>query len=257
MKISIITINYNNVAGLESTIQSVIKQHYKLIEYIVIDGGSNDGSADLLLQYQHSIDYWVSEKDTGIYNAMNKGIKASSGDYLLFLNSGDRLINSEIINWVVEQGLTEDVVYGDLLFFDDVKDWTWHLPNELTFQTFYSSAIAHPSTFIKKQLFNTVGLYDERLKIVADWKFLMLAVAKHNCTHRHINQVISAYSFDGVSSKPENMPALNEERKSVLEEEFPSFINDYEELRRLKQEIRKAKNFIRLKKVIKGIFSSK
>ena len=91
--ISIITINLNNKDGLKRTIESVINQNkFDIIEYIIIDGGSTDGSVDIIKEYNDKITYWVSEKDKGIYNAMNNGIKASSGDYLLFLNSGDHLI---------------------------------------------------------------------------------------------------------------------------------------------------------------------
>ncbi|MDR2910496.1 MAG: glycosyltransferase [Bacteroidales bacterium] len=94
MKLSIITINLNNVAGLQKTIESVVKQTFTDYEYIVIDGGSTDGSADIIKQHANKITYWVSEPDKGIYNAMNKGIRVAKGEYCLFLNSGDWLINS-------------------------------------------------------------------------------------------------------------------------------------------------------------------
>lgn len=97
MKFSIITINYNNCEGLEKTIQSVIEQSYKGYEYIVIDGGSTDGSIDIIKKYEPSITFWVSEKDSGIYNAMNKGIRHSTGEYLNFMNSGDTFYEPEVL----------------------------------------------------------------------------------------------------------------------------------------------------------------
>lgn len=256
-KISIITINYNNAEGLRQTIQSVLEQSYTAIEYIVIDGASTDGSQLVVEEFSSKLAYALSEADKGIYNAMNKGIKVATGDYLLFLNSGDKLLGNDTIERVVANGMEADLVYGDLQFVDGTKEWTWNLPETLTFQTFYTSTIAHPSTFIKRALFVTVGLYDEALKIVSDWKFFLLATAKHNCSYKHINQVISAYNFDGISSRPENLIAIALERAEVLAKEFPLFVPDYEELKQLKQEMKKINYFIKVRKAVKKIFNQK
>ena len=122
MKISIITVNYNDKLGLEKTIKSVLDQENVVFEYLVIDGNSNDGSKDIIEKYKDKINYWVSEPDSGIYNAMNKGIRAATGDYLLFLNSGDWLFeNNSIAN--VDKLITgsKDIYYGndhcDTIFF--------------------------------------------------------------------------------------------------------------------------------------------
>ena len=250
-KISIITINFNNEVGLALTMDSVLTQSYPLIEYIVIDGGSTDRSKAVIENHASALACWASEADTGIYNAMNKGIKKATGDYILFLNSGDSLIDNQIIENVVAIGLTHDLVYGDLQFFNSEKQWVWQLPATLTFNTFYTNTIAHPSTFIRRSLFDTVGLYDEGLSIVSDWKFFLLATAKFNCSYKHIDQIISAYNFDGLSSKPENLPAINAERKNVLEQEFPFFIPDYADLTALKAEIKKMKNWIKVRNLFK------
>jgi glycosyltransferase involved in cell wall biosynthesis len=98
IKLSIITINYNNRDGLEKTIRSVIDQRFTDFEFIVIDGGSTDGSVDNIRKYENKINYWCSEKDAGIYNAQNKGIKKAKGEYCLFLNSGDFLYNEDVLN---------------------------------------------------------------------------------------------------------------------------------------------------------------
>ena len=254
-KISIITINYNNCIGLQQTIASVIAQTYTNIDYIVIDGGSTDGSVEIIEQHKENISYSLTETDSGIYNAMNKGIAASKGDYLLFLNSGDKLIDKDIIQKAVHKGLTADLVYGDLLFFTDENEWTWNQPATLTFQTFFTSTIPHPSTFIKKSLFDLIGLYDENLKIVADWKFFILAVAKFNCSYRHIDLLIAAYNFNGLSSKPENLEAIYEERLNVLKEFFPRFIKDYKHLQDLQLEAKKISYFLKTRKFIKKIFN--
>ena len=254
-KISIITINYNNANGLKETLVSVANQTYPNIEYIVVDGESRDGSKVLIEEFENHLAFAFIEPDTGIYNAMNKGIKKATGDYILFLNSGDSLINNRIIENVVAIGLTHDLVYGDLQFFTTEKQWIWNLPSDLTFNTFYTSTIAHPSTFIKRSLFDQVGFYDENLSIVSDWKFFLLATAKFNCNYKHIDLIISAYNFDGISSKTENLVAINAERAQVLKQEFPFLIADYEELKVLKAEMKKMKNWIKVRKFTKKFFN--
>ena len=117
MKITIITINYNNKDGLRKTIESVVRQTKPPYEYIVIDGASTDGSNLLLSEYGSFITYSVSEKDTGIYNAMNKGIKMSMGDYLLFLNSGDTLVDVNILDRVSSELMDADILEGDTVCF--------------------------------------------------------------------------------------------------------------------------------------------
>ncbi|RZL46748.1 MAG: glycosyltransferase [Pedobacter sp.] len=257
MKISVVTINYNNSQGLEKTIKSVVDQTYHDIEYLVVDGGSTDGSIDVIQKYQDQVSWFCSEKDNGIYNAMNKGIKQSNGEYLLFLNSGDFLIENTIIEKIEAFGLDKDLIYGDLTFFDTEKKWNWLLPDMLTFEHFYKSTIPHPSTFIKKQLFEKVGLYDEQLKIVSDWKFFIMAAAKFNCTYKHIPLITTEYSFDGLSSNPENLKLIEEERLKVLNEEFSLFLKDYENLFFLKDEMRKIKYFTKTRRFFKHIFKVK
>lgn len=254
MKISIITINFNNSEGLAKTIKSVTDQTYNNIEYIVIDGGSTDNSTSVVNSYKSKISYFVSEPDNGIFHAMNKGIMQASGDYLLFLNSGDRLIDELVVQNVVEKDLNKDLVYGDLLFFDEHKEWIWKLRAKLTFNDFFKGTIPHPSTFIKKQLFDNVGYYDEKLKIVSDWKFFILATAKFNCTYKHIPILITAYNFDGLSSKPENSALIDKERSLVLNEDFPFFIENYNDLIYLKNEMNQIKYFTKIRNFFKNVF---
>jgi glycosyltransferase involved in cell wall biosynthesis len=120
-KLSIITINYNDVLGLKRTLESVTGQIYSNFEYIVINGGSTDGSKELLEKYTDKISYWVSEPDQGIYHAMNKGIEKASGEYLLFMNSGDLFYNSGILKEVVDHISKYDLIYFDILIRDGNK----------------------------------------------------------------------------------------------------------------------------------------
>jgi glycosyltransferase involved in cell wall biosynthesis len=200
MKLSIITINKNNVLGLEKTIQSVIGQTYKDFEYIVIDGNSNDGSVDIIKQYADKITYWVSEPDKGIYNAMNKGILQTSGEYCLFLNSGDWLVNDNILSKVFSENLQEDIIYGNIYLIDENEAKTaCNFPDKWTFRTFLRTTIPHPAAFIKKQLFSDISLYDETLNIISDWVFFVIAVVINNKSYIHLPYCISNFKIGGVS----------------------------------------------------------
>jgi len=256
-KISIISINYNNRDGLKDTIKSVINQSFRDFEYIIIDGGSEDGSSTLIEEYKNHFSFSISERDYGIYNAMNKGIYHATGDYLLFLNSGDSLIADTILEDVVAHGLTHDLVFGDLLFFARDREWEWKMPDNLRFSYFFKFSIAHPSTFIKRELFEYGGTFDESLKIVSDWKFFLNSIFKYSCTYKHFSKIISRYSFDGISSKPENLLLIEKERKLVLEREFPLFFQDYEDFFRLRDDHKRIKYFLAIRKFAKDIFNSK
>jgi glycosyltransferase involved in cell wall biosynthesis len=130
-KLSIITINYNDVLGLKRTLESVTGQIYSNFEYIVINGGSTDGSKELLEKYTDKISYWVSEPDQGIYHAMNKGIEKASGEYLLFMNSGDLFYNSGILKEVVDHISKYDLIYFDILIRDGNKEYPKVFPKNL------------------------------------------------------------------------------------------------------------------------------
>lgn len=253
-KISVITINYNNADGLNKTIQSVVSQSYKNIEYIVIDGGSFDGSKSIIEDHDKQISFWVSEPDQGVYNAMNKGIAAARGEYLIFINSGDLLAHDQIIEQAVNQGLDQDLVYGDIIYVEEQLERKWIVDDELTFETFYKATIPHPGTFIKKSLFEMVGLYNERNKIVSDWEFFMLAVCKYNCSYKHINLTIALFFQGGISSDPRNYDILASEQALALKKHFPLFIKDYERSEQTKEVLRKVRKYVEIKMFIKGLF---
>lgn len=223
MKISIITINYNNRDGLARTLSSVASQTYKNIQYIVIDGGSTDGSTEVIKTYQEHIDYWVSEPDKGIYNAMNKGVDKAIGDYLLFLNSGDYLISSSIIDDISHDLESyEDIIFGllktdpsGIVGYADI-----HLP--LTLLDFFKgNPIPHPAAFIKRELFQRMN-YDESLKIVADWSFFLQAVIFMRCSCKKIEKIITIFEDNGISGR--NVTLCNEERFKVLKKLLPDTI---------------------------------
>lgn len=227
LKLSIITINYNNCEGLKRTVESVANQTCKEFEYIVIDGGSIDGSEAYIKSQSANIDYWVSELDKGIYHAMNKGIAKSTGEYLLFLNSGDHLYNSEVIKESVQYYNSYDLICFDVQMIKNKNSEMVRHPDILRFSDFYLNGLNHQSVLIRKELFKTVGLYDENLKIASDWKFFILALFVHNCTYINLNKTLSTYYLDGISYLLEE-DHMNE-RSQVLKEYFGAFVLDYEE----------------------------
>jgi glycosyltransferase involved in cell wall biosynthesis len=245
-KISIITINYNNLEGLKRTIQSVINQTWQEFEYVVIDGSSSDGSVAYIESESVNIDYWVSEPDKGIYNAMNKGITKANGEYLLFLNSGDELYDLEVLNNNNTDIHTEDFVYFDIFLFFGTEIKIHKYPQSLNFESFLIGSLGHPTTFIKRDLFARIGSYDESLKIVSDWKFFMIAILKYGCTSRKISVVLSKFYMDGISFNNETEVQL--ERQKVLKECFPEYMR-LKDLERFLKDIKKSKTIGFLRKL--------
>lgn len=230
-KLSIITINYNNCLGLSRTIKSVLAQTFKDLEYIIIDGGSNDDSIDVIKSHQDSIDYWVSEPDKGIYNAMNKGIKKASGEYLQFLNSGDTFVDNTVLSTVFSKPRTADIVYGDLFYVygDDSKKVLPSLyGGQLTMVHFFHRNLGHPAAFIKKSLFSD-SLYDEKYRFLADNKFFIESIILKNCSVEYLGKVLIDFDMSGVSSESTNWACINEERAKLMREVLPPRIHqDYE-----------------------------
>ena len=224
MKVSVITINFNNPNGLEKTIASVINQTYKSIEYIVIDGGSTDESVTIIKQFAPEIDYWVSEKDNGIYNAMNKGIAKATGEYLIFMNSGDCFADKEVMEKVFSLPLKQDVIYGNVNFLDHESHSAWCPPATLSFDHFVQSSIPHQGSFIKRSLFAKVGLYNEQLKISSDWKFFLDAIVKHKCTYKKVEMFIADCEDNGLSRKPGNQQFLRDEFFDVITNEYADLL---------------------------------
>ncbi len=201
-KLSIITINLNNAEGLESTICSVINQTYSDLEYIVIDGGSTDGSVDVIKKYADKLSYWVSEPDTGIYNAMNKGIRKAGGEYCQFLNSGDWLVAPDVTERMVRDMPDCAICYGNMIKFVDGENKVdkGFEGKPITLLDLYRDTIRHPTSYIRRDLFDKYGYYDESLKIVSDWKFYLIAVGLNDesVAYRDVN--VAIFDMGGVSS---------------------------------------------------------
>ena len=213
-KLSIITINYNNKSGLEQTIKSVVNQNAeKHTEHIIIDGGSNDGSLDVIDENKEHFSYWCSEKDNGIYHAMNKGIAHATGEYLLFLNSGD-FLEPEVIATVLNELTGTDIIYGDIIFqTTNGERQTMVYPDTLSIEYMFFKAIGHPATFFRRSLFQRYA-YNESLKIVSDWEFLFKKIIMESHSTRHIPLFISTFMTDGISSTSGDL--CDQERRECL-----------------------------------------
>ncbi|SFB78411.1 Glycosyltransferase involved in cell wall bisynthesis [Parapedobacter composti] len=241
--LSIITVNLNNREGLERTIASVVSQNTNVdYEYIVIDGQSDDGSLAVIKKYSDRLTYWVSESDEGVYDAMNKGIRAASGDYLLFLNSGDILTDTTVLGDVFKKLDGTDVVYGDIYFNYGTYQERYYYPRELSFQFFCEKSLGHPATFIRRELFFKYGLYDLSYPIAADWVFFSRVICKYNVTTKHVPVAISIFDMKGMSNDPSNKQRIADERNRFLSAEFSVFMVDYRAYKRIQDELSRIKS---------------
>ncbi|MEG1573530.1 MAG: glycosyltransferase family 2 protein [Bacteroidales bacterium] len=219
-KLSIITVNLNNSAGLRKTVESIWqKQTFTDLEHIIIDGASKDNSKDVIREYQDKITYWVSEPDCGIYNAMNKGIRKATGEYLLFLNSGDWLIDNILTN-VFANPFDEDIVCCDIIYwYHKKKSRLVTFPDKIFLPNLILQSLGHPSTFIHRELFKD-NPYREDYKIISDWAFWIEELIIKNRSYRHINIATTYYNMDGVSAKAENQKLIRSERSNFLTQTF-------------------------------------
>jgi glycosyltransferase involved in cell wall biosynthesis len=216
LTLSIITVCLNDKHGLEKTIQSVIEQSFTNFEFIIIDGGSTDGSVEIIKKYNSVVSHWISESDSGIYNAMNKGIKASDGEYCLFLNSGDTLYNSQTLEEVFSVNHSEDVLYGNMIIdWKNGKQTLGKMPAKITVKHMIRDTLWHPVSFIKRNLFNKIGIYNEYLGIAGDYDFFIRALLIEKVSTLYLNQTIAIFAFDGISSIESNREKLLNERRQI------------------------------------------
>ena len=229
MKLSIVTINYNNAEGLRKTMESVLAQTYTEIEYIIVDGASIDGSVDVIreLATRPTIK-WVSEKDTGIYNAMNKGIRMATGEYIEILNSGDILFDANVTQRMIEHldqinAQNENpigILYGNMIKVNaqgKVVGKSGY--TEYSLRQFYSSTLNHDCAYILKDLFEEYGLYDEQLKIVSDWKWYLQVIGLGRVKPEYVDIDVTIFDDGGISET--NLALRNAERRKVMEEVLP------------------------------------
>ena len=205
-KISIITVSFNSAETIKETIESILIQDYNNIEYIIIDGGSSDETIDIVKSYSEKISYFISEKDNGIYDAMNKGIKAATGDIVGILNSDDFYPNSFVLSNVAKsfKKYNCDAVYGDLVYVKE-KDTTqikryWQAGNYNTSKIKNGWMLPHPTFFVKKVMYDRYGLYNTDLKSAADYEMILKLLYKENISVQYIPMILVKMRMGGASN---------------------------------------------------------
>ena len=236
IKLSIITISRNNAAGLEKTVRSVANQTFKEFEYIVIDGASTDDSIKVIKSLEHEFAHlkWLSEPDAGIYNAMNKGIRMASGQYIQILNSGDCLAADDITGQMLaalEKFGDPSILYGNMVkVFPNGKklvDKSFE-GQEITMLGMYTGTLNHDPAYVRCDLFEKYGYYDENLRIVSDWKWYLQTVIIGDEKPQYIDLNVTLFDMTGISES--NSDLCKQERKKVLEDLFPkAILTDYEQ----------------------------
>jgi glycosyltransferase involved in cell wall biosynthesis len=209
-KLSVITIVYNNVKDIERTMLSVLNQSYANIEYIIIDGASTDGTKDIIYRYKDRLAQFISEKDKGIYDAMNKGLSLATGDYLLFMNSGDEIYSTDTVREVFASAPAADIYYGETEMYDE----GWHslgqrrheAPETFDWKSFkYGMSISHQAIYVKRSLATP---YDLQYQYSADIDWI-IKVAKKASSIVNTHTYVAKYLTGGIS-KQKHMESLKE-----------------------------------------------
>ena len=231
-KLSIITVNRNNAGGLKKTIDSVKAQTFPDFEFIIIDGASDDESPQVIKEHAGNLSYWISEPDRGIYSAMNKGIMVAKGEYCLFLNSGDFLIHSGVLEEIFNKDLTADIVSGNVLKIrPNNKFRRVSSPGSVSLHKLCIHSLPHQGTLIRRSLFEETGYYNESYRIVSDWEFFLGALVIHEKSYQHIDVDFSYFKIGGISSTNENFVLSREESFDCLKRLFPKLADDLMEYR--------------------------
>ena len=206
LKISIITVSFNSSKTIKETIESILIQDYNNIEYIIIDGGSSDETINIVKSYSEKISYFISEKDNGIYDAMNKGIKVATGEIVGILNSDDFYPNSFVLSNVAKtfKKYNCDAVYGDLVYVNK-KDTTqikryWQAGNYNTSKIKNGWMLPHPTFFVKKVMYDRHGLYNSALKRAADYEMILKLLYKENISVHYIPMILVKMRMGGASN---------------------------------------------------------
>ena len=240
MKLSIITINKNNAKGLRKTMESVFSQTYRDFEYIVVDGASSDDSVRIIKEFAQKFETggwnlenfkWISEPDTGVYNAMNKGIKKATGEYLLFLNSGDFFVSSDVLEKVFSVCNGADILCAQCnVSKEGKKKCTIALPQSITFGRIYYHGLPHQSTFIKRSLFDTYGLYREDFKYNSDVAFWCKVIIDNHVSTQTLDIVTTDYNLEGISAKEHQSEQYLREIQQIFAP-YNKFTPDYDAMK--------------------------
>ena len=201
IKISIITVCWNSESTIEKCIQSVINQSYKNIEYIIIDGKSDDSTVDIIKEYSPYIEYYISEPDSGLYDAMNKGIELASGEYILLLNSDD-WYTEDCVQTLLDEKLKSEAELVSALanYIDENEEFQFTTGEDLLDETTHiRNPLRHETMLVSKELYNKFGPYDEKYRVIADFHFI-LKLYQAKVSHHLVKKPLMYFRSTGVSS---------------------------------------------------------
>lgn len=251
MKLSIVTINYNNVLGVKKTLLSVSNQTCRDIEHVIVDGGSSDGSRSVIEEYANKSLYsviWVSEPDKGIYNAMNKGLRMATGEYIQILNSGDVLADEHVVERMLaalEEKNYPEILYGNMMkAFPDgwlIRD-RGYAGNAPTMLGFIRGTLNHDPVYIRKTLFDRFGYYREDLPITADWRWYVEAIPLGGIIPVYVDIDVTIFDMTGISET--QLERRETERDEELKRILPIGVYmDYSMYRFLLEQMRRIKRY--------------
>lgn len=223
-KISIITVCYNAAHLLKKTIESVLEQTYPAIEYIIIDGASTDNTIEIVKSYCNNVHQFISEPDSGLYDAMNKGIKMATGDLVIFLNAGDYFVSKDVIDFYLSKINTReaDLFFGRIVWNDTMRKdiflsehdssvYPWDLKN---------SNFPHPATIYKKELFYKIGFFDLGYSILADYDWNIRCLLNEKIKFQYINIIVTVFFVDGISNDPFFSKKVLDETEQIHQQYF-------------------------------------
>lgn len=221
--LSVITVVYNDVHKLESTILSCINQKYKNVEFIIIDGGSTDGTVEIIKKYEAHLVFWISEPDKGIYDAMNKGLKIAKGEYIYFLNSGDNFVNENVLNnaCIAIKKTHSAVFCGKVFVTDDVEHrnvidtFPKYKVKEQRFRHLFNSCFCHQALFVSRELYLKVGGFDIRFRFFADF-YAVGRIVKLSKPPEYIELIVAFFNGEGVSSNWRFVKDLESEKREIF-----------------------------------------
>lgn len=244
--ISIITVVYNGVAHLEKTILSVLNQSYPNIEYIIIDGGSTDGTLDIIRRYENRLSYWVSKPDKGIYDAMNKGIALATGEVIGLLNAGDWYLEGAI-QLLASQIQTEpSIYYGDaFIFYPDLNQQRLAKANLSGLR--YHMSICHQATFVATRIYQQLGSYKTKYRLAADYDFLSRCYHK-NVTFKYLKKTVTLFTNGGASDR--DIILYKRECLSIAKQPYFSIVDRLRMLKKFFIEITLSFGYKALKKML-------
>lgn len=227
--LSVITVNRNNKYGLINTISSLSDQLFNQWSQLIVDSASTDLEFDFWSKIANNKINFISEKDAGVYDGMNKGVLMTSGDYLFFLNSGDRLIDSESLQYLTSHMGDFDLIYGDVIFENDSDLKNFNYPDELSLEYMICYGLPHQAILIKRELHERIGGYSTNYKIISDWVFFMESLFFAQATYKHVPKSITFFDGKGMSQQAANTSLIISEQLDYITKRFPKYISFYKE----------------------------